>query len=166
MNLEKSKHEKLKNMNILTGDDREGEIEDEKKGFYEEKVWYFAKGVNKSVRYCEYEVGGESDPSTSYELTFGGRIFKTESSREATWKLAYDTLLEEENREIQNKNREEEIKNSSPLKLRKDCDINTILNILGYPTIEYITYAQLEQLYKVDYKFNRLNLLEQNQNQN
>jgi len=129
---------------------------------YEKEVWNIAKLENKPIRYIEYEVGGENDPSTSFELTFGGRIFKTESSREATWKLAYDTLLEEKNREIQIKNREEEIKNSSPLKLRKDCDINSILNILGHPTIEYITYAQLEQLYKVDYRFNRLNLLEQN----
>lgn len=129
-------------MNILTGDNREGEIEDEKVGFYEKKVWYYAKGVNKSIRYCEYEVGGENDPSTSYELSFGGRIFKTEESREATWKLAYDTLLEEENRE-------EEIKNSSQIKLSKNSKVNKVLEILGYPKLKYISAEQNKKLEEI-----------------
>lgn len=122
---------------------------------YEKEIWEIAQSQNKTVNYREYIVGGENDPSTEYNLQFGGRIFKTEDSREATWKLAYLTLTEEAKREKENKK-------FCGLKIRKDCDINNILKILGLSTIETLSYEQFDQLEKYDYRFNRLNLIEQN----
>ena len=122
---------------------------------YEKLLNELARKQGKIILYREFIVGGENDPSTEYNLQFGGRIFKTEDSKEATYKLAYLTFQEENDRET-------ESKKFIGMPIREDCDINNILKILGLHKITSLTYEQFDQLEKYDYRFNRLNLFIKN----